>query len=178
MAITETETLCKRFISARSKTALLYSYRLMTKSGKYIFMCVKHQNQGKLWSHNWFFNGFCQVMKPEQTILMDVGLTPAPDALFKMYNYLQHHPECGGVCGYMALSIEKPEYISLSDLDIFTRIGAFFFDIQKAQQFEYHFSHMLDKPFEAAFGFIHVLPGAFSGYNMNELFLNDNTILK
>lgn len=29
---------------------------------------------------------------------------------------------------------------------------------------------MLDKPFEAAFGYIHVLPGAFSGYNMRGLF--------
>ncbi len=37
---------------------------------------------------------------------------------------------------------------------------------------------MLDKPFEAAFGFIHVLPGAFSGYNMLKLFDNDNVILK
>jgi|JI61114C2RNA_FD_contig_21_15781781_length_527_multi_2_in_0_out_0_1 cellulose synthase/poly-beta-1,6-N-acetylglucosamine synthase-like glycosyltransferase len=78
----------------------------------------------------------------------------------------------------MSLSIEKPESISLSDYDIFTRAGAFFFDVQRAQQFEYHFAHMLDKPFEAAFGFIHVLPGAFSGYNMSELFGKGNSILK
>ena len=27
----------------------------------------------------------------------------------------------------------------------------------------------MDKPFEAAFGFIHVLPGAYSAYNMNAI---------
>lgn len=38
------------------------------------------------------------------------------------------------------------------------------FSIQRAQMFEYHFGHLIDKPFEAAFNFIHVLPGAFSCY--------------
>ena len=42
-------------------------------------------------------------------------------------------------------------------------------DIQKAQQMEYNLAHVIDKPFESAFGFIHVLPGAFSGYNMRAL---------
>jgi hypothetical protein len=27
----------------------------------------------------------------------------------------------------------------------------------------------MDKPFEASFGFIHVLPGAFSAYNMKAI---------
>ncbi len=44
-----------------------------------------------------------------------------------------------------------------------------FVDIQKAQQMEYHLAHILDKPFESLFNFIHVLPGAFSGYNMEAL---------
>jgi len=42
-------------------------------------------------------------------------------------------------------------------------------DIQRTQQVEYHFAHLMDKPFEAAFGFIHVLPGAFSAYNMKAI---------
>lgn len=40
---------------------------------------------------------------------------------------------------------------------------------------------MLDKNFEAAFGFIHVLPGAFSGYNMKALMKydeDDDNLLK
>jgi hypothetical protein len=52
-------------------------------------------------------------------------------------------------------------------------------DIQKAQQMEYNLAHVIDKPFEAAFGFIHVLPGAFSGYNMRTLISgNDDRLLK
>lgn len=42
-------------------------------------------------------------------------------------------------------------------------------DIQRAQQLEYHFAHLVDKPFESAFSFIHVLPGAFSAYRMKAL---------
>ena len=41
--------------------------------------------------------------------------------------------------------------------------------IQRAQQFEYHFAHLIDKPFESLFKFIHVLPGAFSAYRMKAL---------
>ncbi len=44
-----------------------------------------------------------------------------------------------------------------------------FVDIQRAQQFEYHFAHLIDKPFEASFNFIHVLPGAFSAYRMKAI---------
>ncbi len=68
-------------------------------------MCVKHKNQGKLSSQNWFFNGFCRSLKPNCTILLDIGLAPAPDALYRMYHYLDENPNCGGVCGYMALSM-------------------------------------------------------------------------
>jgi chitin synthase len=42
-------------------------------------------------------------------------------------------------------------------------------DIQRAQQFEYHFAHLIDKPFEAWFNFIHVLPGAFSAYRIDSI---------
>lgn len=43
------------------------------------------------------------------------------------------------------------------------------FDIQRAQQIESHFEHLVEKPFESAFGFIHQLPGSFSAYSMAAL---------
>ena len=46
---------------------------------------------------------------------------------------------------------------------------------------EYHFAHLIDKPFEAIFNFIHVLPGAFSAYRMRAIQPNegeDSELLK
>lgn len=54
-------------------------------------------------------------------------------------------------------------------LDWATKVFHRLADIQRAQQIEYHLAHLIDKPFESVFKFIHVLPGAFSGYNMKAL---------
>ena len=72
-------------------------------------MVTKYKNRGKLSSHNWFFNGFCQELKPEFAVLLDVGLAPEPDALFKMINHMERNRKVGGVCGYMSLKMEKTE---------------------------------------------------------------------
>jgi hypothetical protein len=42
-------------------------------------------------------------------MLLDVGLRPYPEAIFKMHNYLKSHKKVGGVCGYMSLKVEKVE---------------------------------------------------------------------
>jgi chitin synthase len=90
-----------------------------------------------------------------------------------MYYTLENHNKTiGGVCGYMGLKLERTgedqEKIT-EDLDFFTKIFLNFVDIQRAQQLEYHFAHLIDKGFESIFKFIHVLPGAFSGYNMKAI---------
>ena len=70
-----------------------------------LFCLTKYKNSGKLSSHNWFFNGFCPELKPRYAILLDVGLTPEKNALYKMYKYMINNPSMGGVCGYMGLRI-------------------------------------------------------------------------
>lgn len=138
-----------------------------------LFLCVKYRNAMKLSSHNWFLNGFCRELKPRYTVLLDVGLRPEGEALLRMYARLRDNSETlGGVCGYMSLKIEKLENedeVKDEEVDFLTSIVTKFVDIQKTQQVEYHFAHLMDKAFEAAFGFIHVLPGAFSAYNMKAL---------
>lgn len=62
--------------------------------------------------------------------------------------------------------LEEEEEEKLDDVDFLSKICLKVADIQRTQQVEYHFAHLMDKAFEAAFGFIHVLPGAFSAYNM------------
>lgn len=69
------------------------------------FFCVKYKNEGKLSSHNWFFNGFCKELKPKFVILMDVGLKAKENSIFTMYHHLKQNPKIGGVCGYMSLKI-------------------------------------------------------------------------
>jgi chitin synthase len=89
-----------------------------------------------------------------------------------MYKYMKGHPNVGGVCGYMSLKMERLEQedeVKSEDMDFLSTVMTQFVDIQRTQQVEYHFAHLMDKPFEAAFGFIHVLPGAFSAYNMNAI---------
>lgn len=61
-----------------------------------------------------------------------------------------------------------------NNTDCCTRFTLNFADIQRAQQVEYHFGHLIDKPFESFFNFIHVLPGAFSAYRMDALNLSSN----
>ncbi len=72
----------------------------------------------------------------------------------------------------MKLKLEKAESHEVpedEDVDWVTQQFHRFADIQRAQQIEYHLAHLIDKPFESIFRFIHVLPGAFSGYNMRAL---------
>lgn len=70
-----------------------------------LFFVTKYKNRGKLTSHNWFFNGFCVELNPTYAILLDVGLVPEKDSLFKMCNHMYKNPNVGGVCGYMGLRI-------------------------------------------------------------------------
>ena len=74
-----------------------------------LFMVTKYKNEGKLSSHNWFFNGFCRELGAKYAILLDVGLMPDQQALVKMYKHMENDSEVGGVCGYMAVRREAAE---------------------------------------------------------------------
>jgi chitin synthase len=94
-----------------------------------------------------------------------------------MWQHMEKNPKCGGVCGYMGLRIEsagdelgyRSDGFDRQHRGWCTRFCDCLLSIQRAQQFEYHYAHMLDKPFEAFFNYIHVLPGAFSGYRWKAL---------
>ena len=74
-----------------------------------LFLITRYKNSGKLASHNWFFNGFCKEIKSEYAVLLDVGLVPEKASLWKMYMHMKSDKNCGGVCGYMNLRIERLE---------------------------------------------------------------------
>jgi chitin synthase len=123
-----------------------------------MFFAIKHLNGGKLDSHFWFFKGFAQYLEPNYCFLVDIGTQPLENSLSVLFDYLETHPFCGGVCGEIEVDIDD----TLSYYD-----PAFW--VVATQFVEYKISHFLDKAFESFFGFVSVLPGAFSCYRWSSI---------
>lgn len=54
--------------------------------------CIKQRNDGKINSHKWFFQGVCKYLKPQFTLLLDIGTRPDAYAVQKLYNFMREHP--------------------------------------------------------------------------------------
>lgn len=125
-------------------------------------LLVKQESSGKLSSHMQFFHGICTQINPKFTVLLDVGTLPEPTAIMKLYRCMEEQPDVAGCCGELTV-----------------RDWSILKGLQCAQVFEYAASHYMDKGMEGFFGFISVLPGAFSAYRwaairgeaLNEYFL-------
>lgn len=39
-------------------------------------LAVKHRNDGKINSHKWFFQSVCKYLKPQYTLMLDIGTRP------------------------------------------------------------------------------------------------------
>ena len=49
------------------------------------------------------------MVNPSVCILLDCGLEPEKDAIFKMWAHIETYKQtCGGVCGYMKLRRQSP----------------------------------------------------------------------
>jgi chitin synthase len=108
---------------------------------------------------------------------------PHEKGLLNFFEEFQRSPDVGGVCGTMGVRIEKEAPVKkiksrgleVCELAIYSFLEKIF-SIPRAQQFEYGMAHILDKGFETVFGFIHVLPGAWSAYRWKAL--NDSSLLE
>ncbi|KAJ3293280.1 Chitin synthase, class 2 [Borealophlyctis nickersoniae] len=116
-----------------------------------ILFCLKEKNAKKINSHRWFFNAFGPLLRPNVCLLIDVGTKPASTALYHLWKAFDANPRVGGACGEI--------YAELG-----TGCSNLLNPLVAAQNFEYKMSNILDKPLESVFGFISVLPGAFSAY--------------
>lgn len=125
-----------------------------------MLFCLKEKNQKKINSHRWFFQAFGEVLDPNICVLIDAGTKPGRDSVYQLWKAFDREPMCAGACGEIKAMLN-------SGKNLINPLVA-------AQNFEYKMSNILDKPLESAFGFISVLPGAFSAYRFVAL-QNDKT---
>ena len=112
-----------------------------------LYFCIKEKNKKKLNSQDWFLRGFCKVFQPDFFMFIDSGTSPQKNSIKLLYECLRDNDDVAGCCGEII-----PENSSCMQI------------VNQAQIVEYKFAHLFDKTFENLFGFISVLPGAFSAY--------------
>ncbi|KAI0847379.1 glycosyltransferase family 2 protein [Daldinia vernicosa] len=159
------EGIAKQQVNGKDVTAHIYEYTTQVgmqikndvvqlipkKQPVQMLFCLKEKNQKKINSHRWFFQAFGRVLDPNICVLIDAGTKPGGNSIYHLWKAFDLEPMCAGACG------EIKAMLGRGGKELINPLVA-------TQNFEYKMSNILDKPLESAFGFISVLPGAFSAY--------------
>ena len=127
---------------------------------------LKQRNDGKINSHKWFFQGICKYLKPEFTLMLDIGTRPDDYSIAKLFKYMKNSHNCGGCCGEIEVDFSKKSPNTNCEGEKCCEkkkdSGTISYLLKAAQFFEYKLSHTPDKCCESFFGYTSVLPGAYS----------------
>jgi chitin synthase len=149
-----------------------------------VIFCLKEKNQKKINSHRWFFNAFGPILQPNVCILIDVGTMPGPTSIYHLWKAFDINSNVGGACGEIVAlkgkygqlllnplgwsAVNLPGLSWLTKLKLPRRISSIRFptswiNLCQSSRFSRKFDSYLWIR-ESVFGYITVLPGAFSAY--------------
>lgn len=90
--------------------------------------------------------------------MLDIGTRPDKQSVYKLYKYMRNCRDCGGCCGEIEVDLSQTGSVFSTK-----------YWIHAAQYYEYKMGHSPEKACESAFGFVSVLPGAYSMYRWNAI---------